>query len=234
MLAAASGLEVVTQLEETIRDNILVLAPSTDGLETDNKTCDVSNAVKVGVTEDTGQAAPRPPTSAIMPAMPCDFDGGRWYVAWKVLGPFGKKHPAIAEATVTGLPTREKSDSRASMKQSELEKKNKAGFRSGCSPIDLSRASDGVFVSSSEIDMMDIEMQRHRELKDERKHRIKELSHLLELIPNDPEAKSELITLLRSKPPPVPSIEWSHPGSCSKRGPSAASSAGSVHSQSDA
>ncbi|KAL3920042.1 MAG: hypothetical protein SGPRY_005401, partial [Prymnesium sp.] len=59
------------------------------------------------------------PAPVNIPPMPADYNGGRWFVAWKELGPWGKKHPSIAEATASGLPVRSADDSRRAMKKAE-------------------------------------------------------------------------------------------------------------------
>lgn len=51
--------------------------------------------------------------------MPLGWDGGKWFLAWKILGPWGKKHKAIAVSTANTLPKRGCNDGRAAQKRKE-------------------------------------------------------------------------------------------------------------------
>lgn len=153
------------------------------------------------IPPDVGQDT----SPAMLPTMPEHFDGGRWFPAWKELGPWGRKHPSLAETTVEGLPQAVKSDSRAAMKAAAINLEDGCGKLAGSSSKVSQVLTKPGDVSYARIDEKDLEMQRHRALMKVRENRIKELTMLLKFRPN-PEAEQKLVELLSSDPPAVPDL----------------------------
>ena len=123
------------------------------------------------------------------------------------LGPWSEKPvPEISSSSVKPHTAPREQDSRRG-KQKEAKMKKESGPAAGPVPQPFPSTSAGVFQLGDlvKIDKKELEMQEWANHSKARASRVSELQLILQLCPEDAEAKEKLLSILRSEPkaPPV-------------------------------